>query len=446
MIRPKTRYASGDGGAVAYQVVGEGPDLIFVPNWISNIEVMWDEPSYARFLERLASFSRLICFDKRGSGISDAVPYTPTPTLEQWMDDVLLVMDAVGSKRAALLGWDAGGLLSILLSASYPDHVSQLILVDSYAWLLRTDDYPIGVPPRILEAFVTLAGQLREYWEEPGYLALAAPDAYSDPRFREWFGHYLRLSAAPRMGPMIAGSAFQWDLRPVLGSVRAPTLVMSHQNQTYIRPEHGRYVAEHIPGARYVDLEGRDTFIYRSDTDTIVNEIRAFITGVREVVETDRVLATVLFTDIVASTERAAEVGDRRWRELLDAHDALVRARVAEFRGREIKATGDGVLATFDGPARAVRCACALAQDVRGLGIEIKSGLHTGEIEVRGEDIGGIAVHTAARVMAAAGPGEVVVSRTLKDLVAGSGIEFVDRGEHQLKGVPGEWRLYAVMQ
>ncbi len=277
-----------------------------------------------------------------------------------------------------------------------------------------------------------------------GYLNVIAPSAAADPRFREWFSRFRRLASTPTFAMAMPRAIFDWDLRPVLGSIRVPTLVMSHQNQGYIRPDHGRYVAEKIAGARYVDLQGADTLIYREDTDTIVNEIRAFITGVREVVESDRVLATVLFTDIVGSTERAAEVGDRRWRELLDAHDALVRARIGEFRGREVKATGGGVLATFDGPARAIRCASAISRDVRGLGIEIKTGLHTGEVEVRGEDIGGIAVHTAARVMATAKPGDVVVSRTVKDLVAGSGIEFEDRGEHELKGVPGEWRLYAV--
>ena len=444
MIRPKTRYASGEGGAVAYQVAGEGPDLIFIPNWLSNIEVMWDEPSYARFLERLSSFSRLICFDKRGSGVSDSVPQVSLPALDYWMDDVLVVLDAVGSERAALLGCDAGGLLGMLFAASFPDRTSHLILVDAYAWLKRQEDYAIGVPIAVLDAFLALMADVKDTFEEAGFLAVAAPDAYEDQRFREWFGRYTRLSMPPSLAPAWARTSFQWDLRPVLGSIRAPTLVMSHQMETYVRPELGRYVAHHITGARYVDLQGRDSLIYRSDTDTIVNEIRTFVTGERGVVESDRVLATVLFTDIVGSTDRATEIGDRRWRELLDDHDELVRDRIGEFRGRAVKTTGDGFLGTFDGPARAIRCAAAIASDVRSLGIEIKAGLHTGEVEVRGEDIGGIAVHTAARVMAAASAGEVLISRTVKDLVAGSGIEFDDRGEHELKGVPGEWRLYAV--
>lgn len=442
-MRPKTRFVKGDGGAVAYQIVGEGPDLIYIPNWISNIEVMWDEPSFARFLERLASFSRLICFDRRGTGISDPVPFAEVPSLEPWMDDVRTVMDAVGSKRAALLGADAGGGLSMMVASTYPERVSHLILVDCYAWLRRDDDYPIGLPDRLLDAFIAIAGDVQAR-EDGVYWTLAAPDSVSDPRFFEWLGRYQRLAGSPRLSVAIARTAYQWDFRPILETIRVPTLVMSHQNEGYIRPTHGRYLAEHIASARYNDLQGRDTLPYRADTDTIINEIRAFITGVRESVETDRVLATVLFTDIVGSTDRAAEIGDRRWRELLDAHDAIIRARIGEFRGREVKTTGDGVLATFDGPARAIRCATAIAREVRNLGIEIKAGVHTGEVEVRGEDIGGIAVHTAARVMSTAKPGEVLISRTVKDLVAGSGLEFADRGTHILKGVPGAWQLWAV--
>jgi class 3 adenylate cyclase len=443
-VRPRTQYAKGQGGVVAYQVTGEGPDLIHIPGWFSNVELAWEEPSSARFLERLASFSRLICFDKRGSGISDSVPLNALPSLEQWMDDVLLVMEAVGSSRAAMLGWDVGGLFSMLVAATYPERTSHLVLVDSWAALKRDETHPIGIPPHVYEAFLTTMDHGFGEWVEPSYLSLVAPSAHADPQFREWFGRFERLSSTPTTAAAIARMSYEWDLRPVLESIQTPTLVMSHQNATYIRPEQGRYLAENIRGARYVDLPSEDNLMYRSDTDTIVNETSAFVTGVREAVESDRVLATVLFTDIVGSTDRAVEVGDRRWRELLDAHDALVRTRIGEFRGREVKTTGDGVLATFDGPARAIRSAAAMVRDVRGLGLEIKVGLHTGEVEVRGDDIGGIAVHTAARVMAAAAPGEVVISRTVRDLVAGSGIEFEDRGTHELKGVPGEWALYSV--
>jgi class 3 adenylate cyclase len=445
-MRPKTRYVKSEGGAVAYQVMGDGPDLIYIPGWFSNIEIMWDEPTYARFLDRLASFSRLICFDKRGSGISDAVPLNALPTLEEWMDDARRVMDAVGSERAAVLGCDVGGFFSMLFGATYPARTSHLILADSYASLKRDQGYSIGIPSDVLEAFlpVLVGSEFEESLEAPGWLSLVAPTAFADPRFREWFGRFERLSATPTMAEAMVRATFEWDLRPILGSIRVPTLVMSHQSEWYVRPDHGRYLAEHITGARYVDLPSKDSLMYRADTDMIVSEIRAFITGVRESIETDRVLATVLFTDIVGSTDRAAEIGDRRWHELLDSHDAIVRSRLSEFRGREVKATGDGVLATFDGPARAIRCASSISHDLRGIGIDIKVGLHTGEVEVRGEDIGGIAVHTAARVMSAARAGEVLVSRTVRDLVAGSGIDFDDRGSHELKGVPGEWQLFAV--
>jgi class 3 adenylate cyclase len=443
-VRPQTQYAHGQDGVVAYQVTGEGPDLIHIPGWFSNIEVAWEDPSYARFLDHLASFSRLICFDKRGTGISDPVPLNALPNLEQWMDDVLLVMDAVESRRAAMLGWDVGGSFSMLFAATYPERTSHLVLVDSWAALKRDETNPIGIPRDAYDWFIaTMEGSFGES-SEPSYLSLAAPSAHTDRRFREWFGRFERLSATPTIASAFARTTYEWDLRHVLKSIQTPTLILSHQNQLYIRPDHGRYLAAHIPSSRYIDLPSRDSLMYRGDADTIVNEVRAFVTGVREAVESDRVLATVLFTDIVGSTGRAAEVGDHRWRELLDAHDALVRSRIVEFRGREVKTTGDGVLATFDGPARAIRSATAISRDVRDLGIEIKAGLHTGEVEVRGEDIGGIAVHTAARVMAAAAPGEVLISRTVKDLVAGSGIEFEDRGAHELKGVPGEWALYSV--
>lgn len=429
---------------VAYQVTGDGPDLIYIPGWLSNVELMWEEPSLARFLEHLAAFSRLISFDKRGSGISDPVPLNALPTLEEWMDDVLLVMDAVGSERAALLGWDVGGMFSLLFAATFPERTSHAVLVDTWAAVKREDGYPLGIPRPLYEMFVSIVERSFTEMSEPSYLSLIAPSAHADRRFREWFGRFMRLSATPTMARAYSWTTYEWDLRPVLETLHTPTLVMSHDNPSFTRAEHGKYLAEHIRGARYVDLPSGDSLMYREDSDTIVNEVRAFVTGVRKTIESDRVLATVLFTDIVGSTDRAARVGDRQWRDLLDAHDALVRARIGEFRGREVKTTGDGVLATFDGPARAIRSAAAIARDVRDLGIEIKAGLHTGEVEVRGEDIGGIAVHTAARVMAAAAPGEVLISRTVKDLVAGSGIEFEDRGVHELKGIPGEWALYSV--
>lgn len=444
---PRTKYAWSDGAAVAYQVLGDGPDLVYVPNWLSNIEIQWDEPSYAQFLQQLSSFSRLICFDKRGGGLSEAVPLTALPTLEQWMDDIVAVMDAVGSERAALVGCDVGGMLSMLFAASYPERTSHLLLVDTFARLVRDATYPIGVPAENVERFHTTLSDGFGDPDEPGWLSLLAPTAAADPRFQAWFSRMERLTGTPRFAVAISRLSAEWDLRPVLKSIRAPTLVLHHQSTRNVRPEHGRYLADHIPGARYLDLPGSDALIFREDVDVTISEIRAFVTGVREAPESDRVLATVLFTDIVGSTSRAASLGDRRWRGLLDSHDRLVESRIAEYRGRAVKSTGDGVLATFDGPARGIRCAAAIARDTRqDFGFEIRAGLHTGEIEMRGADIGGIAVHTAARVMAAGQPSEILVSRTVKDLVAGSGLEFDDRGTHELKGIGDDWSLYALRE
>jgi class 3 adenylate cyclase len=446
-MAPRTKYVDSEGGAVAYQVVGDGPDLVYVPNWLSNIEIQWDEPSYGHFLQQVASFSRLISFDKRGSGLSEQISLNALPTLEQWMDDILAVMDAVGSERAALVGCDIGGMLSMLFAASYPERTSHLVLVDTSARLRRDDDYPIGIPSANLERFHAILEEGFGDPDEPGWLSFVAPDASKDPRFSAWFSRMERLTGTPRFAAAMSWTSAEWDLRPVLGSIRVPTLVLHHQSTRNVRPDHGRYLAEHIEGARYLDLPGADALIYREDVDITLSEIRAFVTGVRQAPESDRVLATVLFTDIVGSTDRATALGDRGWRELLDSHDRAVESRIAEFRGQAVKSTGDGVLATFDGPARGIRCAAAIARDSReDLGVEIRAGLHTGEIEVRGADIGGIAVHTAARVMAAAQPSEILVSRTVKDLVAGSGLEFDDRGNHELKGIGGDWPLYALTE
>jgi pimeloyl-ACP methyl ester carboxylesterase len=438
----ETRYARGADGAVAYQVLGTGPrDVVFVPSWGSNVEVMWEEPSLARFLRQLAGFSRLICFDKRGTGVSDPVPLAALPTLEQWMADVRGVMDAVGSERTALVGDAEGGQMAMLFAATYPERVSALILSNTAARHLRDVDYPFGLPARSVAPFLR---RTRELWGTGGLIDVMAPGLAGDARLRRWYGRYERLSLPPRAIAAMYASQLERDLRPVLPAIQVPTLVVHRAGNRHIRVDHGRYLAERIPGAKFVELPGDEHYFHLGDTQAVLGEIEEFLTGVRHAAEFDRVLATVLFTDIVGSTERAAALGDRAWHALLATHNGVVRQELARHRGREIKIVGDGFLATFDGPARAIRCAAAIGDAVRVLGIEVRAGLHTGECELMGDDVGGIAVHIGARVTEQAGAGEVLVSSTVKDLVAGSGIAFADRGVRPLRGVPGEWRLFAV--
>ncbi|MET0151506.1 MAG: adenylate/guanylate cyclase domain-containing protein [Candidatus Binatia bacterium] len=439
---PQTKYARSKEGNVAYQVIGDGPgDLVFIPWWATNVEIMWEEPSIARFLNRLAGFSRLICFDKRGAGVSDPVPLAALPTLEQWSDDVRTVMEAAGSRRAALLGFAHGGQMAMLFAATYPHQTSALILLDSFACQFGNDNPPwsfsLGLVPHSFD-------EIEELWGTGLNLEVFAPRACHDERFRRWYGRYERLSLSPRMVRAVVASDFEKDLRGVLPAIRVPTLVLHRAGNRFIDVRHGRYLAEHIPGAKLVELPGDDHLFHLGETETMLNEMEEFLTGERPVPEIDRVLATVLFTDIVASTERAAALGDHAWRSLLDAHHDVARRELERHRGREVEFVGDGLLATFDGPARAIRCACAIADAERVLGIEIRAGLHTGEIELAGSSVRGIAVHIGARVAAEAGPGEVLVSSTVKDLVAGSGLRFVDCGLRVLKGVPDEWRLYRV--
>ena len=437
---PQTRYARSKEGSVAYQIVGDGPrDLVFIPWWATNVEIMWEEPSIARFLNRLASFSRLLCFDKRGAGVSDPVPLAALPTLEQWSDDVRTVMEAAGSRRAALLGYAHGGQMAMLFAATYPGQTSALILFDAFASQFGDDDRPwsfsFGSVPHSLD-------EIEELWGTGARLDVFAPRAARDECFRRWYGRYERLSLSPRMLRAVVASDFEKDLRGILPSIRVPTLVLHRRGNRFIDVRKGRYLAEHITGARFVEVPGDDHLFHLGETEIILSEIEEFLTGERPVPEIDRVLATVLFTDIVGSTERAAALGDHAWRALLDAHHEMARRELERHRGREVDFAGDGMLATFDGPARAIRCACAIAEGVRGLDIEIRAGLHTGEIELAGCAVRGIAVHIGARVAAEAGPSEVVVSSTVKDLVAGSGLRFVDLGLRSLKGVPDEWRLF----
>jgi class 3 adenylate cyclase len=438
---PATHYVREGDLALAYQVLGDGPiDLFFVTGGQFPIDLVWEQPRTARFLQRLASFSRLVVFDARAWGASRTTS-RPVPTLEEWADDVRAVMDAVGMKRVALVGWFAGAMFSTYFAAAHPGRVSRLVLFEGTARVLRGTDYPVGMTPDALEV------GSRVY--EEGYgtgddLSYMAPSLAGDDQFRRWWARCERLANGP------AGAGLYWrelaarDLRSVLSSLNVPTLVMHRAGDRFVRVGHGRYLADHIADSTYVELDGEDHLFCAGEIDRPLDEIETFLTGVTGSGETDRVLASVLFTDIVASTDTAVALGDRRWREMLDDHDHLALAQVDRFRGRVIKTTGDGVLATFDGPARAIRCACALRDAARGIGVEVRAGIHTGEVERRDKDIGGVAVHIAARVQATALPNEVIVSRTVSDLVAGSGIAFSDRGEHRLKGIPGEWRLLAV--
>ncbi|MGH2675076.1 MAG: adenylate/guanylate cyclase domain-containing protein [Actinomycetota bacterium] len=408
---PETRYAKSGDVNIAYQVVGEGGlDLVYVPGWVSNVEGNWDDPWYSRFLDRLASFSRLILFDKRGTGLSDRVPEHGLPTLEQRMDDVRAVMDAVGSERAALFGVSEGGPMCALFAATYPDRTSALIVYGTYARRLHSEDYPWGRPPEEREAFIR---DIEENWGGPVALPQRAPSAMGDERFVRWWSSYLRQSASPGAAAALIRMNMAVDVRPVLPTIGVPTLVLHRGGDLVMRGEEARYIAENVPGARLVVLPGEDHLPWVGDRDALLDEIEEFLTGMRRGPEPDRVLATVLFTDIVGSTERAAELGDRRWRDLLEDHHGVVRGALSRFRGREVDTAGDGFLATFDGPARAIRCARFIVGEVRGLGLEVRAGLHTGECELAGDDVRGIAVHIGARVAALALPGEVLVSSTV---------------------------------
>ena len=440
---PKTQYTKSGDLHIAYQVTGTGPlDLVFVPGFVSHLECQWEHPWSARFFERLGSFSRLIRFDKRGTGLSDRVG--GIPTLEQRMDDVRAVMDAVGSQRAALLGISEGGPMSLLFAATYPERTSALVLYGSYARRAWAPDHEAG---RTEQEWRAMIDTIEKGWGEGGGLDdLWGPSAAGDERYQQWAATYRRLAASPGAAVAVMQMNKEIDVRPILPAVRVPTLVVHRAGDRVARTEQARYLAEHVPGARLVELPGIDHTPWVGDADAILDEIEEFLTGTRHEAEVDRVLATVLFTDIVGSTERAAALGDRKWRDLLDGYYALARRELTRFRGREVDTAGDGFFAAFDGPARGIRCAQAISAGVRPLGIEVRAGLHTGECEVIGDKVGGIAVHIGARVAGLAKPSEVLVSNTVKDLVAGSGLSFEERGAHTLKGVPGEWRLYALMR
>ncbi|HEX6663791.1 MAG TPA: adenylate/guanylate cyclase domain-containing protein [Gaiellaceae bacterium] len=440
-MTPPIRYAQNGDVHIAYRVVGDGPlDLMLVAGAITNLDVLWEMPDYRRFCEELASFSRLILFDKRGMGLSDRVRLG---TLEERMDDVRAILDDVGSKSASLMGSSEGGPMSILFAATYPERTRALVLCGAEVKEETTEDWPWGEATRPeFEASMDV-DRIVQRWGKGLSVDFLVPSRKGDANLREQVGRLQVHSASPHDAIAFMRMAFEIDVRHVVPSLSVPTLILHRVDDQVCHVENARWLSRHIAGSRYVELPGGDHLPFVDGGD-IVDEVREFLTGVREPAEPDRVLATILFTDIVGSTERARELGDRRWRDLLDRHNEIVRRDLERYRGREIDTAGDGFFATFDGPARAIRCARTVVDDLRGIGLDVRVGLHTGEVELAGKAVRGIAVHTGARVAGMAGAGEVLVSQTVKDLVAGSGIDVEDRGTHELKGIPGDWRLYAV--
>jgi class 3 adenylate cyclase len=441
---PETRFVMTDDGLqVAYQVVGEGPvDLLFASEWWFHLDAQWEDPLVSRFLRRLAAFSRLILFDRRGFGLSDPMPSGDTPTLDALASDLIAVLDAASVERAFVLATGDGAPVSLLMAAGHPRRVAALAIVNGFARLSVAPDYRHGLSDRAQQAIFR---QIEERWGFPHPVRFIAPSLADDRDFQQFFARAARQSTT-RAGAMnLTSLDFEMDVRPVLSSVRVPTLVVHRSGDRYIPPAHGQYLAEHLPNARYVEVAGEDHLWWLGDIASVIDEIEEFVTGSPATTkDEDRVLATVVFTDIVGSTVAAAELGDQRWRELLDAHDQIVRRQLARYQGREIKTLGDGFLAVFDSPTRAVRCAQAIAAAVRPLGISVRAGVHTGEVELRGDDVGGIGVHIGQRVASHAQADQVVVSSTVTDLVVGSSIRFSQLGEHDLRGVPGTWHLYSV--
>jgi pimeloyl-ACP methyl ester carboxylesterase len=436
---PRTRYALSGDAHIAYQVFGEGDlDLVFVPGFVSNIEHYWEMPQVPEVLERLGSFARVMIFDKRGTGLSD--PVGGPPPLEQRMDDMQAVMDAAEVERAALYGISEGGPASVLFAATYPERTSSLVLYGSTPRFRTDSDISWGATDEDVEQILA---ETSRTWGDGALLSAFAPAAANDPAMQEVWGRFQRASASPSMARAVMSALFEIDVRDILPTIRVPTLIL-HRTGDLIAPVEGaRLMAETIPDARLVEFEGTDHVPFTGDFEPVLDEMEEFLTGTRASRPLDRILATVMFTDIVDSTRRSADAGDRSWRQLLTRHDELTRRQLERFRGREVKTLGDGFLATFDGPARAIDCACAIRDGVGALGLEVRAGLHTGECELGRDDVRGMAVNIGARVGALAGASEVLVSSTVKDLVVGADLEFADRGEHELKGVPGKWRLYA---
>jgi len=440
LARPKTHYAKSGDVHIAYQVVGEGPlDLIVAPGWISHLDLHWEMLGFEAWVKRLSRFCRLILFDKRGTGVSDRD--VVDSTLEERMDDLRAVLDAVGSTRTAVLGFSEGGSLAMVFAASYPERVQALLLFGTFARVSEAPDYPEGAG--FGERMAHLRDLVENHWGEGGMLEVTTPSLSGVAQAREFMERFERATIGPRAALRYLGWIGELDTRPVARGLHVPTLVLHRTDDALIPAAGGRWLGRNIPGARYVELTGDDHAPWSGDTARLVDEMQEFLTGSRAPVEVDRVLATVLFTDIVGATERAVALGDRAWRQLIARHHAAVRAQLARYRGEEQDTAGDGFFATFDGPARAVQCAKSICHELRALGLEVRAGVHTGECERAGEKAAGIAVHTGARVMAEAAPGEVWVSSTVKDLVAGSGLVFSERGVRKLKGIPGDWSLFA---
>ena len=440
---PETRYVRSQGYHIAYQVVGEGPgDVVLIPGFASHLEIAWEYPLLERWFRRVSSYARLILVDKRGTGLSDKVPNDRLPTLEERMDDVLAVLDAIGSQRTALCGISDGGAMAALFAATYPGRTSALVLDGAWARAFSAPDYPWGFDE---SSFHERVEAVQRVWGTPAIAAFPAPDLANDGAFAAWWAKYSRMAASPGAVETLMRMAFEGDVRSILPSISCPTLVVHKTHDPFVDVRHGRYLAAHIPRARLVERPGNDHLHYLGDDlDDYHNEVELFLTGELRSFNPERMLATVVFLDIVQSTEQLAYVGDRKWADTLNQYHVIVRQQLRRFRGREIDTAGDGFFASFDGPARAVRCARAIVDGVRTIGLEARAGVHTGECEVVGDKLAGIAVHVGARIMAKAKAGEVLVSGTVRDLVSGSGLEFESRGLEVLKGVPGEWHVLSV--
>jgi len=438
---PETRYTKCGRINIAYQVVGDGPvDIVLVPGWVSNIDVFWEEPRVSRFLNRLASFSRLILFDKRGTGLSDRV--TDTPTLEERMEDVHAVMQAAGSTSAVLIGYSEGGPMCVLFAATYPEMARGIVMIGSYPRRTRTEGFPIGPSAEDRDLFLD---QIEENWGKPFALEQRAPSVLGDRQFEQWWARFLRMSTSPAAAVALTKANAEIDVRDILPAVRVPTLLLHATNDLTCPVEFSRYMAEKIPGAQLVEIDAGDHLPWLEGHEQILAEIEEFVTGSKGADISERTLCTILFTDIVGSTQMQAQLGDRRWRDLLDAHNAEIRRDLAVFKGREMNMTGDGFVAIFDGPARGVQCALAIREALPRLGVTPRLGLHCGECEIRGDELSGLAIHIASRISDLAPDGEVLVSRTVKDLVSGSGLRFADFGRHRLAGVPDAWELYRAL-
>ncbi|MEX2557192.1 MAG: adenylate/guanylate cyclase domain-containing protein [Actinomycetota bacterium] len=440
MRPPSTLFARLGSDRIAYQVLGDGPpDLVLTIGSVGHIDLKWDEPVFEDFHRRIATLGRLITFDGRGSGASDPLPPGSRFAWESWVEDLRTVMDAAGSERAVIIGALDAGPTAILFAATHPDRTAALVLINTSARITHADDYPAGLPTEVSTQLISV---ITENWGTPRMSEILYPDRAGDRRFTEWFAKYQRAAASPRVMADHMDQTFSIDVREVLPLVQAPTLILNRQDNPFVPMAQSTYLAENIQGSRFVELPGSGSGVMGQHVEELAAALREFLTGARGEPDVDRVLATVLFTDIVNSTALAAEVGDRQWRRLLDRHDRTARAEVERYRGRFVKSTGDGLLATFDAPTRALRCAFELAEALAGSGLSIRAGLHTGEIELRGEDVGGIGVHIAARTAAEAGAGQVVVTRTVRDLATGTDLRFTSRGSVGLRGVPDDWELF----